>query len=380
MIKLNGLVTLGITNVTVTIISGVFWFYVAALIGAESYGEISYFISIAAITGVLASVGMSNTLVVFTAKDLKIQSASYFISLISGVITSITVFFIFYNFSVSIYVLGYVIFTLASSELLGRKLYKNYSKYLITQRLLLVVLSLSLYFVIGPNGIILGYALSFFPFIIRIVKGFREAKIEFSKLKSKIGFIFNSYGLDLSEALSRNIDKLVVFPLFGFTLLGNYQLGVQVLMVMTIIPTTVYEYVLPQNASGKPHIKLKFVTVGIAIILALLGIFLAPIILPILFPNFEESSQIVQIISIAIIPVSISLMYKSKFLGVEKSKIVLIGAVIFVVAQIVAIILLSDKFGINGVAGAFVIAAASRACFLVIVDKKEKFKKIDEGI
>ena len=129
LMKLKGLAVLGSANVIVTIISGIFWFYVAALIGVENYGQISYFISIAAIASVIASLGMSNTLIVFTAKDLKIQSTSYFIALISGLVTSITVFFIFYNFSVSVYILGYVIFTLASSELLGRKLYKKYSNW-----------------------------------------------------------------------------------------------------------------------------------------------------------------------------------------------------------------------------------------------------------
>ena len=182
--------------------------------------------------------------------------------------------------------------------------------------------------------------------------------------------MINSYGLDISEALSRHIDKLVVFPLYGFALLGNYQLGIQLLMVMTILPTTVYEYVLPQNASGKSHTKLKIFTVGIAVIMALLGMILSPMILPILFPNFEESTEIIQIMSIAIIPIAISLMYKSKFLGAEKTKIVLIGATIFIAVQILSIFAFGEEYGIKGVAGAFVIASISRAVFLVLMNKK----------
>ena len=43
---LKDLSSLGIGNITSSGISGVFWFYLAALIGTEGYGELSYLLAI----------------------------------------------------------------------------------------------------------------------------------------------------------------------------------------------------------------------------------------------------------------------------------------------------------------------------------------------
>ena len=195
----------------------------------------------------------------------------------------------FFNFGVSLYIVGYTIFGLASSEILGRKLYKDYSKYLITQKILFVGFALGFYFLMGPSGVIVGFGLSFFPYVTRIYKGFKESKLDLSSLKPRFGFMMNSYALDLSRTFSGNTDKLFVAPLLGFSLLGNYQLGIQFLSLLGMIPTIVYQYILPHDASGNPNKKLKKLTVIVSVILAVSGIFLAPKVLPLFFPKFTEA-------------------------------------------------------------------------------------------
>ena len=47
--RFKDLSTIGFANLTSNAISGVFWFYLASLLGTAHYGEVSYFISIASI-------------------------------------------------------------------------------------------------------------------------------------------------------------------------------------------------------------------------------------------------------------------------------------------------------------------------------------------
>jgi len=367
--RFRDLTTIGVANVVSSSISGIFWFYIAALLGTERYGEVSYFIAVAGIASAISFLGAGNTIIVYTAKGEKIQSPIFFVSSISSVIASIILFFIFYNFSVSLYVVGYIIFGLATSDILGRKLYKSYSKYLITQKIFTVVFAVSFYYLMGYQGVVFGIALSFFPYFIRLYKGFKESKFEFSPIKSHFGFMMNSYVLDLSRTFSGYTDKLIVAPIFGFAILGNYQLGVQFLSLLSILPAIVYQYILPHDASGNPNIKLKKITIFISIGLAILGILLAPIVLPILFPKFKEAIEVIQIISLAIIPSTINLVYISKFLGIEKSKVVLVGSGIYLSVQILSIFTLGQFFGINGIATSIVLASSSEAIFLISVNR-----------
>ena len=367
--KFKDLGVVGIGNITASLISGIFWFYFASLLGAEQYGEVSYYISIAVIASTLSFLGLGNAIIVYTAKGEKIQPPIFVVGTISSIITLVAVFLIFSQIGMSLYIVGYVIFALATSEILGKKQYKNYSSYLITQKILMVGFSLFFYYYIGLEGVILGIALSFFPYIKRIYSSIKNDKIDFTLIRPRVGFIINSYALDLSRTFSGYTDKLIVAPLFGFAILGNYQLGIQVLAVLTILPGIVYQYILPRDSSGDSNKKLKKLTILVSVILAGLGFILAPLVLPILFPKYTEAIEVIQIVSLSVIPSTVNLMYISKFLGNELSKIVLIGSGIFLSIQIISIFILGELFGVNGVAIALVLGASAEAIFLVTVNK-----------
>ena len=73
--------------------------------------------------------------------------------------------------------------------------------------------------------------MSYVPCIWIIIKEFKEDRIDFSLLKPRKGFIINNYGINLSSAVGGQIDKLIIGPLFGFELLGNYSLAMQIFVV-----------------------------------------------------------------------------------------------------------------------------------------------------
>jgi len=226
-----------------------------------------------------------------------------------------------------------------------------------------------LYYTIGFEGVILGMAMSFFPYFIVIVKEIRKSKIDFNLLKQRKEFIFNNYLLDVIGAFNGSLDKLIILPLFGFVLLGNYQLAQQFFLILIIIPSMVFQYILPHDSSGNSNKKLKKAVIVFSIISAILGITLAPILIPIFFVEFNESINLIQIISLAIIPSTIIMTYTSKFLGIGKSKIVLIGSVIFLSIQIPSIFIFGNIVGINGVAVSLVIASSAQATYLILIER-----------
>ena len=164
-LQAKNLTAVGISNVIANGISGIFWIYLASLLGVEGYGELGYLLAIMGTIGSLASFGTINTLIVYVSKGEKIQATIFFIVLISATIIGIISYFVFQNEAIAIYPLGYVIFSSVLFDLLGRKSFVNYGKYMIIQRVIMVSLALLLYQQYGINGIVLGYSLSFFPFI-----------------------------------------------------------------------------------------------------------------------------------------------------------------------------------------------------------------------
>jgi len=103
--KFKDLGTVGIGNITASLISGVFWFYFASLLGAEQYGEVSYYIAIAGVASTLAFLGLGNAVIVYTAKGEKIQPPIFIVGLISSIITLVAVFLIFSQIGISLYIL-----------------------------------------------------------------------------------------------------------------------------------------------------------------------------------------------------------------------------------------------------------------------------------
>ena len=372
--KLTNLASIGIADVSAKGISAIFWFYVAAILGPTGYGEITYLLSVAMIASTVALLGAGNTLIVYTAKNVKIQSALYVLTLISGSITSIVVFFIFYDVGTSFLILGYVIFGLVTSELLGYKLYKNYSKYIITQRALMVVLSIGLFYIFGQEAILIGIALSFSPYIIGIIRGFKKTKINFNLIKERSNFLMNSYLHSVVATLNGSIDKLIIAPLVGFALLGNYSLGLQFLTLLQIIPMVVTKYIIPQDSTGIENRKLKKITILTSLGLAILGFTIGPVVISMIFPEFGEAEWVIRIVSLSIIPFTIVLMYQSKFLGQEKSSRLLFSSTIWVGTQILGIIILGSLYGINGIASAIVLGATASAIYVVIADELDKKK------
>jgi O-antigen/teichoic acid export membrane protein len=370
IIRMKDLSHLGIANIIGKIIAAVFWFFLAALLGAEAYGEVSYLIATATIVAGLSLLGGTETITVYSAKKIPIQPPIFLITAIIGAIGSLVIYFILDNIVISFFVMGYVIFNLITASLLGRKLYKKYAIYFIVQKIVFAITATLLYFLIDINGIILGYAISFLVFSGHIINEFKNTKLDFSLLKPRIKFMAHSYGLTIEKLISGQTDKIIIAPMLGFAALGNYHLTFQVLSLLTMLPAIVFQYVLPQDASGISHPKLKQLTIIISIFLTVIAIIITPIGIPILFPEYVEAIQLIQIMSISAISNAINVIYSAKFYGKEKSNIVFFGQACLIVVYITGIFVLGNYYGINGVAIAYVLGSITQSIFFVIMSRK----------
>ena len=354
-------------------LGAIFWFYLASQIEPEQYGEIQWIIGIASAISYIALFGSQNTIIVFAAKNLKIQSTLYFISLISSLVLSksVVIFFpSFYQIDVGIILFAYVINTLAIGDLLGRKLYSAYSKYVILQKCLTVILGISFFHVFGYESIIFALGFSYLFYLKRIIKNFQEMKIDFSLLKPRLGFIVNNYFLFLSAGFHGQIDKILVAPILGFVVLGNFSLGMQFIAVMSIFSGMIFKYLLAQDASNVENNRLKFYSVICSVIISLLGIVFLPMIIEVLFPKYIIVINAIQIMSIHIIPYSIAVIFESKLLGALKTKYVLVGRLTGLGVMIIGMITLGSVFDIVGIAISLILSSITLCIIFMIGIKK----------
>ena len=173
----------------------------------------------------------------------------------------------------------------------------------------------------------------------------------------------------ISSAVNGQLDKLIIAPLLGFSLLGEYALILQIIAGLTVISAIVYKYVLPQDSSGQITTKLKRVSILVSIVIAFLGMIVLPLVIPYLFPKFEHVIDGVRFASFVVIPMTISMLYVSKLLASEKSRFVLISNMISTGIFFIGFITLGPLFGIVGLVSVLLISSSVQALVVVIATK-----------
>ena len=350
------------------IIVSAFWFLLAFLISPEEYGEIHYFIGIAGLAFSISLLTTQETIVVYTAKNVKLAPTLFLISLIAGGIAAVVITALFSRVDSSFLLLGFIVNDLAIGYIVGKKLFTKYPKYFLLQKSLTFVLGISFFYLFGVEGIIFAIALSYGHFLFIIAKVFRTSSIDFSLLKKHRGFIGNNYFMNVSGAVRSHIDKIIIVPLIGFEILGNYALALQIYAVLMIFSNIIYRYALPHDASGTSTRKIKLIGLSYAVGVSMLGFTILPLIVPQIFEKFSEIGPAIQIISLAIIPTTIGLFYTSQILGREKSSVILASRILGSISIIAMLVVLAPLYGMVGAASAFVLSALVGCVFLVCAE------------
>ncbi len=371
--KIKELVTVGSGDLIGSSLSAIFWFFLASQVDPNSYGQLQWFIALAGILSSVALIGNVSTLTVFVSKNIPIQSTLNFISLAASGILAFIVIILFPSFNIvdsGILLIAYVINSLAVGDILGGKKFREYSRYTIVQKGLTLGLGFLFYYLFGYEAILFALVLTYVLHYKRIITIFKQMPINFELIRERKGFIVNNY---LSSSLlygaigTGHIDKIIITPLLGFTLLGNYSLGLQIIGIMMMFTNVFYKYVLTQDSSNINVTNLKILAVIISIILAFLGIGLGPIFIETYFPQYNDTKIAIQIMSINVIPATIGHIFQSKLLGSQKSKIVLIGTIASISGLTISMIILGLTLGMIGLAYSLVISSIIKAGFFGVV-------------
>lgn len=368
--KIRDISIIGSADIIGSVISAGFWFYIASIIDVERYGEINYFFSIAGIVSVISLIGITNSLVVFSAKNIKIQSTLYLISLSIGIISAIFIYFILDNFETGILVIGYIIFAIAYSDFLGKKKFKTYGKFILLQKSLMVIFGLSFYFILGDKGIVLGFGIALLIGISQIIIGFKDTQINFKLLREKWKFLISNYANSLLGAFVGTVDKIIIGSLFGFTVLGNYSLGLQFLALMGILPSIISRYLIPNESTGVENKKLKKYVIIISFFIGITSFVIGPEIIIQIFPKFTTADILIRILSLTIIPSAFVVTYHAKFLGNEKGHYLIFTGIIRIGIFFVGILFLGEIYDIIGIGISFLFAGISEVILCKVILKK----------
>lgn len=346
----RGIFKIGIGDIVGNSISASFWFTLAAFMSPEDYGQIHYFLAIAGLAQIFALISTSNTLIVYTAKKIQIQSTLVLISIIIGFFASMIIIITTQRFDVGILVFAFMSIEISSGILLGGKKYSIYAKYLIIQKILLFICGLSFYQFFGINGIILGIAISYTPFVKVITSELRNIKIDFSLVVERKGFILNNYLLILSGSFGSQIDKFIIVPVLGNRVLGEYSLSLQILVILTVVSSISFKYFLAQDSTNENNRNAKKIIIIISIGIAFFGSFILPLIIPVFFSSYVNTIDAIRIMSWIVVPETLQLIFSSKLLGLEKSKFVLLSNIVSTIFLIVGFISFGTVFGLSGLA------------------------------
>ena len=370
MERLRGITFIGLSDILGTGISALFWFFLATLILPTEYGNIFYFLSIAGLISSVAPLATQNVVTVFSAKNINIQPTLFFISIILTGIGSIVAFLLFQRLDIAILIFGYATFNLASGMMLGMKKIKKYALTNIIQKILTPILGLSFYFIFGLDFIIFGLSLTYILHIIIILKEIRINLNQLKEIRVRFRFIIFNYANNISGVFGGQIDKLIIASLFGLSILGNYSLSMQIIVAMMTIPTIIFKYLLTEELYGIKDKEFKKKIIIFCSIISIVGFFLAPEIIPKIFPEYFEASHAIRIMSLAILPVAYTKIQTVRFLSQERGHIIFGGSTIYFIVLLTGMIFLGEQWGISGIALSFVLAPTSQLFTHVILNKK----------
>lgn len=339
------------------------WFILASFLDVHNYGELSYLLSVGFFFVPIALFGMVPTIMTYLSKgEISVVPEAKLITLIASIIIAIGISY--FNILLSAFVASNVFFQLTLAEMLAKRNYRKYMLITISSSFLRVCLSILFYYIVGINGIILAYIIQCFIFSYSYFFSLRNITFQLNFIRSHIRFIIRNSFASLTLATSPYLDKIIVGQLFGFIILGNYQFGYQVYIALSLIPLSLYQYLLPQEARGVNKRKVKFIGISFSIVAAVIGYLLSPWIITISFPQFKEAIEFTRIIVISIIPLTLVQIFTAMLLGKEENISVLWGGIIYVGSFLVFLIAFGQIFGLIGFALAIFLSSSIQACFL----------------
>lgn len=366
------LVTAG--NLIAAVLAGIFWFVIAAIISVSDFGEVNYYISVAAFASGLARVGMHTTLTTFLAKGNKeLASQANFLVLIISVAAG-GILFIF-DTLVGILVISDSVYAMAASVLLGSRKYKEFFMVVVLARALQITFAILFVSTLGVNAILISYILANFVLGYRFYSTI-SFSFDFSEIKKKATFVMNNLGTSVAGLLPYYSDRLIIGQLFDFERLGYYQFALQFFLFLSILPTSIAQYVLPEESRGASKRRYLLLSLIIASGIAAIIFFASDSIIDTYFPQYMVAIGAVKIISLGAIPASVTSVSGAMLIARENTRPVLIGSIMYLTALFSMMVFLGSSYGLLGLSISFLTSQCLQALFLIIVFYRYENKRL----
>ena len=355
-------------QIVATLFHALFFIVFASFLTPETFGELSFWISIAGISSVIARFGLPYSVTIYQAKNntLLVNQVNSL-----GVIFSIIAFVIllFYDLWISIFALGISLFWFSQHNLLGQKKYKILSTTLIIQSILFLTIPLLLYFFFDIIGILLGLALANLLCSFHFFKNISKNINSFQEIKKNWKIIIHNFAVDLSISLPTILDKILIVYLYGFVFNGIYHFNMQILAGLSILPYMLHGYLLSEESSQNDNRKLIYLIITVNVILVLFSVLLAPIFVDEFYPAYSEGILSLQVLVIASIPLTLASVFSAK-LQARESTLVGYSLLIRIVPLLILIYALGGLYGLVGLSTAVLISNTSYVIFLGLMLRK----------
>jgi len=345
-----------------------FYLIFATILGPESFGQMSFILAIAGTASVISRFGLPVSAIVYNSKQD--QTMSNQINMLAIITTgSASLILLSIDVYASLLCFALSTFLMNTSNLIGLKKYKKFFWTSVIRGILIITIPILLFFILDIPGIVLGLAIANFIGSISFFKSLKIKINSFRDLRNNRQVLIHNYGASISTSLSRWIDKLLIVPLFGFTNVGIYQLNLQILFVLTILPSSLHSFLLSEKVSGNKHGRIRYVAILIAVVLVLLVIIVGPLAINSLFTKYSEGIFALQIVIISLIPLTITEIIKADLQAKESTKVGYL-AIVKIGSLLVLLALLGNLYGLVGLSFGFLSSAIIETLFIVFLFRK----------
>jgi O-antigen/teichoic acid export membrane protein len=372
--QLNNFILVSSGRVISSALQAIFYIIFAIILSPEEYGNLSYLIAIAGVASIISRFGLTHSIVIFQAKSD--YSTVNQINLLILITTSIAaIILIPIDIFAAFLTLSSSVFLMYIHNLLGLKNYKKYFSYNLFKGSLIIVIPITGYYFFQLEGILFGMAIGYLLSSLPFFKNISFQKNLFQNFKNNFRIFLHNFGVDASTNLVKFIDKLVIAPIAGFAILGIYQLNLQILIGLEIIPIALHSYLLSEESSGNKHRKIIGLVILFSIFLVISIIFLSPIVIPEFFPQYIEGIESLQILVISLIPLTISSILNAKLQARNSTKVGY-SAIIRIGSLLILLVVLGSQFGLLGLSYSVLLSAIFNTAFLIYIFKSDNKEQI----
>lgn len=351
------------------ILGGVLWLLLIQFLSQSAYGSTVYWHSTALILTSISSLGFNLSFQTLIPKgETGIKKEGNALSLFFTVGLGIALGFVT-HFNRLIPILYFFFlnrYKLSLGEILGEQNYQEFLYVSFGKRIIQLIASISLYKVMGVDGVLAGLTLGVALTSYRSLKNIGSIfdGFDFSITKTHLSFLLYTFAQTALIGIMGHIDRLVIGFMYGNNLLGMYAFVSQIFTFLRMIPGGFKGYLLPEKSAGRSVRLAETVGVLTSVGSGVATFLLAPFGISRFFPRFVEAMSAIRVISVTPFLFMITTILTTHYLSKEESQTTFFANVASNTVRIVSVFFLYRIFGVIGLGIALVLNTATTVLFL----------------